>query len=308
MESINRLLWWADNDRKELPQDATGATGVDWLRVWPFVLMHLACGLVFWVGYSHTALVVAVSLYFLRMFAITAFYHRYFAHKTFNTSRTVQFVFAVIGTSATQRGPLWWAGHHRCHHRTSDTRRDPHSPRNGFWQSHCGWFLGLQNFKTPTHLIKDFSRYPELVWLDRFDVLVPIFLAILLWCTGQILAVNAPHLNTDGWQLLVWGFFISTTVLLHATVSINSLAHRIGKRRFNTNDDSRNNLWLALITLGEGWHNNHHFYPGSTRQGFYWWEVDISFYILKLMQWSGLVWNLKSVPEKKMKLIKEAVR
>lgn len=303
MESINRLLWWADNDRKQMPQQADG---VDWLRIWPFVMLHLGCLLVFWVGYSHTALLVAVALYFIRMFAITAFYHRYFAHKTFRTSRFLQFLFALIGTSATQRGPLWWAGHHRHHHRTSDTQQDPHSPRHGFWKSHCGWFLGYQYFKTPGHLIKDFSRYPELVWLDRFDVLVPIMLALLLWGVGQFLAFAAPQLGTNGWQLLVWGFFLSTTVLIHATLCINSLAHRIGFRRFDTADDSRNNVWLALVTLGEGWHNNHHYYSGSTRQGFFWWEVDISFYLLKIMQWCGLVWGLKPVPESKMRLIRES--
>jgi stearoyl-CoA desaturase (delta-9 desaturase) len=304
MEPINRLLWWADNDRKVLPSDFANSDEVDWLRIWPFVLLHAGCLFVFVVGFSYTALIVAAALYFVRMFAITAFYHRYFAHKSFQTSRTVQFIFALIGTAATQRGPLWWAGHHRFHHHTSDTIRDPHSPKHGFWQSHCGWFLGYRHFRTPSHLIKDFSKYPELVWLDRFDVVVPVLMMVGLWTLGQILSVVAPGLGTNGWQLLVWGFFISTTVLIHATLSINSLAHRIGKRDFDTQDESRNSFWLALVTLGEGWHNNHHFHAGSARQGFHWWQIDVSFYLLKMMESLGLVWGLKAVPEKKLRLIR----
>ncbi len=292
-------LWkWADNDAR-LPHLNETDNAVDWTRVWPFFGIHVACFAVIWVGWSPVAVSVAIAAYLVRMFAITGFFHRYFSHKAFRTSRIVQFIFALIGTSATQRGPLWWAAHHRHHHRHSDTQEDPHSPRHGFWQSHCGWFLGSRFFRTPGHLIKDFEKFPELVWLDRYDTFIPFVFGFGLWCLGELLAFTNPALGTNGWQMLVWGYFISTVVLIHATLSINSFAHRFGKRRYQTEDDSRNNWLLALVTLGEGWHNNHHHYSGSARQGFFWWEVDITFYLLKGMEKLGLVWDLRGIPEKK---------
>ncbi len=270
---------------------------VDWLRALPFIAMQLASVGVIWVGTSWVAVSVAVALYLLRMFAITGFYHRYFAHRTFRTSRGVQFLFALIGASSAQRGALWWAAHHRNHHRHADTELDPHSPGvHGFLWSHVGWFLTPRAFATDWSRIPDWRRYPELRWLDRFDIVVPLLLAAALYALGMLLERTAPSLGTNGPQLLVWGFIVSTTVLFHATVTINSLAHRLGKRRFATRDDSRNNAWLALLTLGEGWHNNHHFYPGSTRQGFRWWEFDPTYYLLRAMQAVGLVHDLKPVP------------
>ncbi|MET0328110.1 MAG: acyl-CoA desaturase [Luteimonas sp.] len=274
-----------------------GEDRIDWLRAAPFLAMHLACLAVFWVGVSPVAVLVAVALYAVRMFAITGFYHRYFSHRTFRTSRVVQFAFALIGASCVQRGPLWWAAHHRNHHRHTETERDPHSPRvHGFWWSHMGWFLTREGFRTDWSRIPDLAKYPELRWLDRFDTLVPVLLAVALFGLGALLERVAPGLGTSGGQMLVWGFFISTTVLFHATVTINSLAHRFGSQRFDTGDDSRNNLWLALLTFGEGWHNNHHFFPGTARQGFRWWEIDLTWYGLKLMSWLRLVSDLKPVP------------
>ena len=275
--------------------NATETTGeqpgrIDWVRAVPFALMHLACIAVIWVGVSWTAVVVATALYAVRMFAITAFYHRYFSHRTFQASRPVQFVFAVIGASSVQRGPLWWAAHHRHHHRHADQPLDPHSPREGgFWRSHMGWFLTREAFATDLSRVPDLARFPELRWLDRFDTAIPVLLAVGLYALGAALERWAPGLHTTGPQLLVWGFFISTIVLFHATVTINSLAHRFGRRRFETRDDSRNNLWLALLTFGEGWHNNHHFFPGTVRQGFRWWEVDLTWYGLRAMAALGLV-------------------
>ncbi|MDH4172803.1 MAG: acyl-CoA desaturase, partial [Betaproteobacteria bacterium] len=220
----------------------------------------------------------------LRMFAITAFYHRYFSHRAFRTSRVMQFVFALLGASAVQRGPLWWASHHRHHHAHADRPEDSHSAlQHGFAWAHAGWFLSRANFGTRRELVADLARYPELRLLDRFDVLVPVLLAGGLYAAG-------------GLQFLVWGFCISTVALWHATFTINSLAHRYGKRRYATRDDSRNNLWLALLTFGEGWHNNHHHYPGAARQGFYWWEIDLSFYVLRALAALGLIWDLKLVP------------
>ena len=270
---------------------------IDWLRAAPFVAMHLACLAVLWVGVSPAALGVAAVLYVVRMFALTAFYHRYFSHRTFRTSRAVQFFFALVGASCVQRGPLWWAAHHRNHHRHTDTPLDPHSPAvHGFLWSHVGWFLTPNGFRTDWDRIPDLVRFPELRWLDRYDIVVPVALAIALFGLGALLEHVAPSLGTSGGQMLVWGFFISTVVLFHATVTINSLAHRFGRRRFDTRDDSRNNVWLALLTFGEGWHNNHHFFPGSARQGFRWWEVDLTYYGLRLMAFMGLVRDLKPVP------------
>jgi len=249
------------------------------------------------VGVSSIALIAAGVLYAVRMFAVTAFYHRYFAHRAFRTSRVLQFVFAVIAATSVQRGPLWWAAHHRNHHLHADAPGDPHSPRlRGFFWSHMGWFLTPAGFNTDWRRIPDLARYPELRWLDRFDIVAPVALAAGLYGLGAYLQQYAPQLNTSGAQLLVWGFCISTVVLFHATVTINSLAHRFGTRRFATVDASRNNFWLALLTFGEGWHNNHHYYPCSARQGFRWWEIDVTYYGLRLMAMCGLVSNLKPVP------------
>jgi stearoyl-CoA desaturase (delta-9 desaturase) len=292
---ITGLVRWFDTS----VQDAIGDDDdhIDWSRVIPFIGMHLACLAVIWVGFSWFAFWVALGLYALRMFAITAFYHRYFSHRAFRASRPVQFAFAVIGASAVQRGPLWWAAHHRNHHRHADTPADVHSPvQHGFLHSHMGWFLSRAGFRTDWSKIPDLVKFPELRLLDRFDLLVPVALAVGLFFFGRWLGVAYPELGTSGPQLLVWGFFISTIVLFHVTVTINSLAHRFGSRRFETRDNSRNNWLLAILTFGEGWHNNHHHFPGSARQGFRWWEVDLTFYILRTMAVFGLVRELKAVP------------
>jgi stearoyl-CoA desaturase (delta-9 desaturase) len=269
---------------------------IDWLRTVPYIAMHLACLGVILVGWSPVALLVAIGMYVLRMLAITGFYHRYFSHRSFKTSRAMQFLFAVLGAASVQRGPIWWAAHHRHHHAAAESESDPHSPRqHGFLFSHTGWFLTREHFPTLEGRVRDWLRYPELRILDRFDILVPVLFAVALFSLGALLEVRAPDLGTNAWQMLVWGFFISTVALYHATFTINSLAHSWGKRRYATNDDSRNNPWLALITFGEGWHNNHHHYPASVRQGFYWWELDLTFYFLKMLESLGLVWDLKPV-------------
>ena len=179
---------------------------------------------------------------------------------------------AVWGASSVQRGPLWWAAHHRHHHQHSDDEADWHSPtRRGFWFAHMGWFLTKGAFATQAKYIRDLWRFPELRFIDRHDWLVPALLAAGTYALGAILEREAPGLGTNGPQMLVWGFFISTVVNYHATYTINSLSHVFGRRRFATRDTSRNNWLLALITLGEGWHNNHHHFSASARQGFYWW-------------------------------------
>jgi stearoyl-CoA desaturase (delta-9 desaturase) len=277
---------------------APGADGSKWIFPIPFFLLSLSTLFVFVVGVSWVAVAVAVALYVIRMFGITAVYHRYFSHRTYKASRPVQFALAVLGSSAAQRGPLWWAAHHRHHHATSDSPEDAHSPlqEGGFWNSHMLWWGRQKNIPVRLDLIKDLTKYPELMFLDRFDSLVPALLGVCTFLLGVGLERWFPGLGTNGWQMLVWGFVVSTVALFHGVATINSLAHVFGSRRFKTTDDSRNNFWLALITLGEGWHNNHHHYPSSTRQGFYWWEVDFSYYGLKALSWMGLVQNLKPVP------------
>jgi len=267
-------------------------------RYLPFVVMHLMGLGVIWVGWSWIAMLVAGGLYIIRMFAITGFYHRYFSHRAFKTSRVAQCIFGLLGTLAVQRGPLWWAAHHRIHHQYSDQKEDIHSPlRQGLYWSHMGWFTLKANNVTHLDEMSDFEKYPELRFLDRFDGIVSLLLALALYSLGAFLDQVAPHLRTNGPQMLVWGFFISTVLLYHATYTINSLSHKIGTQRYETLDESGNSLILALLTFGEGWHNNHHHYPASARQGFYWWEIDITYYGLVVLSWLGIIWDLRPVPQ-----------
>ncbi len=290
--------WW-DSDYHPEGVDAIRQMEdkVDTKRTMPFIILHGCCLFVFLVGWSWTAVIAAVLFYAVRMFAITAFYHRYFSHRAFKTSRFGQFMFAVIGNCAMQRGALWWASTHRHHHKHSDQEEDIHSPGlKGFWWSHIGWITSKKNFPTDYTRIKDLAKFPELVWLNRHDFLIPVVLGLVIWAVGHLLEVYVPALHVTAGQLFVWCFFVSTVVLMHGTFFINSLAHVFGRKRFKTGDDSRNSLTLAVITLGEGWHNNHHRYQHSARQGFFWWELDISYYTLKVLSWLGIVWDLKPVP------------
>ena len=250
----------------------------------PFVLVHLSCLAAIWTGVTWQALALCAGLYWLRIFAIGAGYHRYFSHRAFSTSRAFQFVLAFLAQTSAQNSVLWWAALHRRHHLYSDTALDTHSPRQrGFFYAHVGWIFDAKHAKTDLVRVGDLARFPELVWLDRFE-LVP---AALLGLACFVLA---------GWSGLVVGFLWSTVLVYHATFCINSLAHVHGSRRYVTGDDSRNNALLALMTMGEGWHNNHHAYQSSVRQGFRWWEADATFYILRALSWIGVVWNLKLPP------------
>lgn len=262
-----------------------------------FVLVHLAGLAALATGFSWFALAAFLFLYYLRMFFITGGYHRYFAHRTYKTSRWFQAVLAFGGGMSAQKGALWWGGHHRSHHKYSDTQRDIHSAKlKGFYWSHVGWVLSDQYLETPWENLKDWAQYPELVFLNKEHWIPPVFLAVSLFGLGSYLAVAAPGLHTNGPQLLFWGFFLSTTFLYHGTFFINSLSHVFGRQRYDTNDESRNSFSLSVLTLGEGWHNNHHKYPFSERQGFFWWEMDITHYLLKALSWVGLVWDLQSPP------------
>ncbi len=254
----------------------------------PFLSLHLGCLAAFLTGVNLRDVVLFAACYLVRMFGITAGYHRYFSHRSYKTSRVFQFVLAWLGCSALQKGPLWWAANHRHHHRFSDTPDDPHSPRtSNFWWSHIGWVLSTDHEKTDLAVVRDWTRYPELRWLNRNH-----------WLPGLVLAVTCFLIG--GWSGLVWGFFLSTVVLYHAVFAVNSLCHIFGKRRYATPDDSRNNLLVALFTLGEGWHNNHHYYQSSANQGFRWWEIDISYYVLRLLGLTGLVWGIRKPPRNKL--------
>jgi len=299
---INLVQWFdseASDQTHTFDPDDPKTRKVNWVRCLPFIFVHLACFAVIWVGWSPVAVAVCLGFFWLRMFAITAFYHRYFAHKAYKTNRFWQFIFAVLGNTAAQRGPLWWASHHRKHHKHSDEPDDIHSPiAHGFWWSHLGWFTSDAGFRTDYSTIKDFAKYPELRFLNRFDSLVPTVFAVLVYFIGEWIGSAYPESGTSGWQMLVWGFFISTFLLFHGTFTINSLGHVWGSRRFKTKDQSRNNAFLALVTLGEGWHNNHHRFAVSAKQGFYWWELDISYLLLKVLSWVGVVRDLNPVPER----------
>jgi stearoyl-CoA desaturase (Delta-9 desaturase) len=250
----------------------------------PFVLVHLACIAVFWTGVTFQAVVICLLLYWLRIFSIGAGYHRYFSHRAYRTSRVFQFILAILSQSSAQKSVLWWAVKHRHHHLYSDTAMDVHSPRQkGFFYSHLGWIFARVNDKADLTRVADFACYPELMWLHRHELVPPLLLALLSFVVG-------------GWPGLVVGFFLSTVLVYHATFCINSLAHVHGRKRYVTGDDSRNNWLLAVFTMGEGWHNNHHAYQSSVRQGFQWWEIDATYYILKALSQLGLIWDLKVPP------------
>jgi stearoyl-CoA desaturase (delta-9 desaturase) len=245
--------------------------------------IHLSCFLALLTGVSTRDLWLLAATLSIRLFGITGGYHRYFAHKAFKTSRPFQFVLALLGATATQKGPLWWAGLHRRHHAYTDRAGDVHSPKEGFWYAHQGWIFDPRWTATPEEQIRDFSRFPELVWLNRYHVVPPLLLALACFAIGGLSGV-------------IWGYSISTTILWHSTYSVNSLAHRWGTRRYDTPDTSRNNLLISLLTFGEGWHNNHHHYMASARQGFFWWEIDVTYYLLRGLAAVGVVWDLREPP------------
>jgi stearoyl-CoA desaturase (delta-9 desaturase) len=258
---------------------------IKWVTSLPFFGVHAMALFAFVVPFKWQYLATCVGLYYFRMWALTTGYHRYFSHRTFKTGRVFQFILAFCACLCTQKGPLWWAAHHRHHHRFSDQEEDVHSPlQRGFWWSHMGWILCDRYTGTRYDSIKDFAKYPELRWLNRWYLVPPVALAVALFFIG-------------GFPLLVWGFFVSTTLLWHGTFTINSLSHVFGRRRYKTSDTSRNNWLLALITCGEGWHNNHHYHQNTANQGWFWWEFDPSFYVLRLLAVLGIVSDVRTPPE-----------
>ena len=253
-------------------------------RVLPFIMVHLACFGIIWVDVQTIDWILCGALYVIRMFGITAGFHRYFSHRSFKTGRVFQFLLAFLGQSSAQRGVLWWAAKHRLHHKYSDTDQDVHSPaKHGFWYSHVLWIFSKRGRTADYSLIKDFQKYPELVWLEKWERLPPFLLGVAVWAVA-------------GWSGLFVGFFLSTVLLFHGTFTINSLSHVYGKQPYITGDHSRNNLLLAIITLGEGWHNNHHHFPSAAPQGFRWWQIDVTYYILKILSAFRIVWDLRLPP------------
>lgn len=264
-----------------------------------FLVVHLLPLGAIWTGATWFDWTLCGVLYVTRMFWVTGGYHRYFAHKSYKTSRWFQFVIAFMSQTSAQKGVLWWAAHHRHHHRHSDTPADPHSMKiYGFWYSHIGWIVGPDFKETDYKTIGDYAKYPELIWLNKHYLVPPVTLALVVMALGGI--VNGGSILTmftsAGFSSLFIGFFLSTVILYHGTFSINSIMHKFGTQRYESHDESRNSILLALLTLGEGWHNNHHYYEVSGRQGFFWWEIDITYYILRSFQAVGLISDLKGVP------------
>ena len=269
------------SSNSEPPINRDSSTDIVYPSTIPFLIVHLACFAAIWTGVTAEAVGLAIGLYWLRIFAIGAGYHRYFSHRAYETSRVFQFILAAFAQSTSQKSVLWWAANHRDHHLHSDTELDVHSPRHtGFIYSHVGWIFSRGQEMMNFNRIADFAKFPELMWLHRYEQAPSFALAVICFAIA-------------GWPGLIVGFFWSTVAVYHGTFSINSLAHLVGKRRYITGDDSRNNWLLAIITMGEGWHNNHHAFQSSARQGFRWWEYDPTFYLLTLLERLGLVWNLK---------------
>ena len=255
---------------------------------------HLACLGVFVVGYSHAALVAAILMFGLRGLGVTTGFHRLLAHRSFKTGRVTQFVLALFGSMAIQGGPLWWVSHHRSHHANTDTDLDIHSPATkGFWKAHIGWMMTHGAFNENGANSRDLHKYPELKFLQRYYFWIIPGQILMIYVLG-VWASNAfPSWDSSGLQILIWGFFISTVFTWHVTFMVNSVCHRWGTRPYDTGDDSTNNILIGILWFGEGWHNNHHRFPFSARHGIKWWQIDTTWYLLRLLSAIGLVSDLK---------------
>ncbi len=255
-----------------------------------FGLIHLAAMAVFFVPFTPVLAWMALGLYGVRMFGVTAGYHRYFSHRAYKLGRMPQFLLAFLAQSSGQKGVLWWAALHRDHHRHADGPEDIHSPvHDSLWWSHVGWILADRYDHPDLIKVQDFTRFPELRWLSAHHWVPALLLVLSVAFWGHLTGVGIA-------SALAW-WALSTVVLYHATFCINSLAHVWGTRRFDTPDRSRNNALLALFTLGEGWHNNHHAFPGASRQGLLWWEMDLTQGGLRILSWLRVVKDLRSHPK-----------
>lgn len=281
---------WVYPFQKKIPILTKKLSPYYWQSIFFIGSIHII-GLIapFWIEIRLKDILLLIILYFISMFGITVGCHRYFSHKSFKTSRIFQFILAILAHLGTQSSTLWWADRHRLHHRDSDTIQDIHSPiTQSFLYAHFGWVFMFTHAEKKYTMVKDLERYPELCWLDRCEQLITSTFAIIIFFFF-------------GWSGFVIGFCLSRILCWHSTFCINSIAHLYGSQRYNTGDHSRNSFWVALLTLGDGWHNNHHYYASSARHGFYWWEVDIAYYILVVLSWLGIVWDLKKPPENLLK-------
>ncbi len=270
-----------------------------WKRNFPFFLLHVSALAAVFTGISWPVVVFTLVTFWARVFFVTGFYHRYFSHRSFKTSRPFQFVMGVLGTLSMQKGPLWWSSHHRHHHSHSDDEADVHSPRKGgFWWAHIGWLTEADRNDTRWERVKDLSQFAELRWLESAYPLGALAYALITLGVGFWVEQAFPQTGATMAQFFVFGFVWCTVGLMHTTYMINSGSHMWGSQRYRTDDDSRNNLFLALLTLGEGWHNNHHRYPGAERNGFFWYEIDITHYLLSVLSWVHLIWDLREPPER----------
>ena len=259
---------------------------------------HLACLLAFYTGFSWTAFTIFILSYSMKALGITTGFHRYFSHRSFKTNRVFQFILGLLGTTAVQGGVLWWSSHHRSHHRHSDKEKDIHSPvTHSFFHSHLGWMWSKECFQKAEIPCKDFAKFPEIKFLNKFYGPLIILQALGFYSLGEALNLFYPQLGTSGFQILIWGFFIATVWTWHVTFSINSICHRFGTKRYDSNDESRNNWLFGILAFGEGWHNNHHKYGWSARNGMKWWQIDVTYYILVTLSFLGVVSDLK-VPTK----------
>ena len=257
--------------------------GFDRIR-WPEFLgiagLHLVCVFAPWT-FSWSALGVALFLYWAVCgLGISMGYHRLLTHRGFETSGAFRYVLATLGTMNFQGGPVGWVGTHRIHHRDSDTENDPHSPRHGFLWAHLLWCLAHDPLgRRRKAAALDLGRERGMVWLDKWFWVPQAVLAAVLYLLG-------------GWSWVVWGVGVRTVFTYHATWLVNSASHTWGYRNFETKDDSRNNWWVALISWGEGWHNNHHAHQRSARHGMRWFEIDATYWSLRLLAWLRVVRNV----------------
>jgi stearoyl-CoA desaturase (Delta-9 desaturase) len=266
--------------------------------VTPLLCLHLACAFVFVVGVSRVAVAAFALTAVAQIFGITTGYHRLLTHQSFKTTRVFQFLLAMLGVLAAQNGPLWWVSHHRHHHQHADKDGDAHSPRVSFFWGHMGWLFSTKCLLIRRHLVADLERLAEMRLLEKYYYVVVIAYGLVMYAAGEIWQRVDPAAGVTGAQLLVWGSIVSTVFAYHAIWSANSIGHRFGSRRFPTRDDSRNNWLVSLITLGDGWHHNHHYCPYSARHGFRWWEIDVNYWILRVLEALGLVWGLKLPPKR----------
>ena len=255
------------------------STSSDWIVLSWLVFMHVGALAGFFL-FNWKAVGVAVALWWLTGgIGICLGYHRYFTHRSFTTYKPIEYLLAICGCMAGEAGPISWVAAHRYHHTYSDMEDDPHSPLRGFFWAHMGWLFArekfLSEFESYKRYAPDMARDRFLVWLDRFHLVPTALLAWGLYAMG-------------GWTFVVWGIFVRSVMVYHSTWLVNSASHVWGYRTYQTTDKSRNNWWVALLTFGEGWHNNHHAFQRSARHGFRWWEIDPTFMMVKLLWMFGL--------------------